>query len=66
MSLWPSKRMIQRMARKDMPDYRPRDNAALQGGDWDTAPDYYEAEQRRNTPDYSVHSIDEALDDLQR
>lgn len=64
-----SKRRIKLMAEsalKRMPDYQPRDNAAVQGDGWDTAQDWTEATVSREPPDFGSSSIDEALNDLQR
>ena len=64
MTRWPSKRMVKRMARKDMPDYQPRDNAAVEGEKWgdDTGCHVEHINER----DYGIASVDEVLDDLQR
>lgn len=56
MSRWPSKRLLKRMAREEMPDYAPRDSAHIQGSMWDEWDDAGEL----------VESPDEVSDELQR
>ena len=64
MSRWPSKRMVQRAARKVDPDanYVPRDSAHIQGSTWD---DWDDAGQPTQTFT-RIGGIDGDFDDLQR